>query len=60
MSPLSIAVAVQAGPGLPTQHVPDGLDWLPFLGLVLIVLAMVSATASRSHSRSGGDGADDD
>jgi hypothetical protein len=60
MSRLSIAIAVQAGPGLPAHHVPDGLDWLPFLGLVLIVLAMVSAIASRSQPRSDGNGADDD
>ena len=60
MRPWSVAVAVQGEPGVPTDHVPDGLAWLPFVGLVLVVLAMVSAVATASRQRSGGDGAADD
>jgi hypothetical protein len=60
MSPWWSAVGMQGEPGLPAHHVPDGLEWLPFLGLVLVVLAMVSAIATRSRQRSGGERADGD
>jgi hypothetical protein len=60
MSPWSLGVDLAAESTAPGHHAPVGLEWLPFVGLALLILAVASATASRSPRRSGGDGTDDD
>ena len=44
----------------PGHHVPDGLEWLPLVGLAIFAVALVSAFVSRAPDRSDGDGSDDD
>ncbi len=60
MSAWSPSVVARSGSIAPGHDVPDGIEWLPFVGLALLVLAIASAIASRPADGTGGDGADDD
>ena len=60
MNPWSIRDILGNEPVRSAHHVPDGLEWLPLVGLAVLAVAFVSAVLSRTPGGSGRNGSNDD